>query len=208
MGATWFISDPHFGHKNIINFVDNGGKRIRPFASVEEHDETIIANFNKLVQPKDRVYVMGDVAIGRAHIATVGRLNGRKILVKGNHDIFKLKDYVPYFEDIIACRVYPDHDLIVSHIPVHTGQLEHRFKWNLHGHLHINLVHKTEYHVRNQCDTSDLMEDCVVEEEHVLDGRYINVCLEHTDFKPVSFDDIQKRIGFKSKQYKHEGEAT
>ena len=189
---TWFCSDHHFGHANIIKFTDKpGGKLIRPFASIEEHDETIIANHNALVTPKDRVYFMGDVAINKKFMHMVGRMNGRKKLIKGNHDIFALKDYTPYFEDIVACRVYPDHDLIVSHFPVHPGQLEHRFKWNAHGHLHINEVWR-------DAPPGDGSEE--------LDTRYINLCMEHTEFKPVSMDELLVKMGKEknANQYVHE----
>lgn len=177
MVKTWFISDTHFGHNNITKFTDKNGERIRPFDTVEEHDETIIANHNALVKPEDRVYVMGDVAIGRRHISSVGRLNGRKKLIKGNHDIFKLADYVPYFEDISSYRVYPDSGIIISHIPVHTCQLENRFKINVHGHLHSNIVMGSgKYHPM------------------IPDPRYINVCLEHTKMKPICYDELLAKV--------------
>jgi calcineurin-like phosphoesterase family protein len=166
MSTTWFISDPHFGHSNIITFKDNEGNLIRPFTSIEEHDETIIENVNKVVKSSDRLYIMGDVAMKRVHIATVAKLNGRKKLIKGNHDIYALKDYTPYFEDILACRVYPSHGLLVTHFPVHPGQLEHRFTLNVHGHLHSNVIDDT---------------------------RYRNLCLEHTNFGPVSLEQLIER---------------
>jgi calcineurin-like phosphoesterase family protein len=175
MSRTWLISDPHFGHEGIIKFLDNYGNRIRPFDSIDHHDETIINNHNALVNPEDRVYVMGDVAMARRHIQKVARLNGRKKLIKGNHDIYKLQDYTPYFEDVLAYRIYPGEGLIVSHIPVHECQLEKRFVANIHGHTHINLVPQHG--------------------SKVPDERYINVCLEHTGFKPVLLDDIIKRVG-------------
>lgn len=175
------MSDPHFGHKNIINFTDALGTRIRPFASVEEHDETIIENCNKVVKPEDRLYLLGDIAIGRASIAQVGRLNGRKKLIKGNHDIFKLKDYIPYFDDICAYRFYPEHGIIMSHIPVHTSCLENRFKLNVHGHTHINFIHEVNH---------DLIDPFTGQPAVQRDARYMNVCLEHTKFAPVNFQDI------------------
>lgn len=174
MSNTWFISDPHFGQRNIIKFTDKEGNRIRPFDSVEEHDETIIERVNAKVKPEDRLYVMGDVAMGRKSIHTVSRLNGRKKLIKGNHDIFKLEDYTPHFDDISSYRIYPDSGIIVSHIPVHPSQLEHRFKFNAHGHTHQNLV----YTIHKDKSTT------------TLDQRYINLCLEHTDFGPVSYDEL------------------
>ena len=194
MGATYFLFDPHFQHRNIITFKDNDGNLMRPFASIEEHDETIIANVNALVKPADRLYIGGDVAMKRAGIALVGRLNGRKKLLYGNHDILKIKDYIKYFSDVAAYRVYPAQGIIVSHIPVHPSQLERRFKWNVHGHLHSNIVTK---------DVPKVVEiDCRggpfydIAHEVVPDERYINLCLEHTNFKPVSFDEICEKIGW------------
>jgi len=175
MTDTWFIGDLHFGHRNIITFDDDNGKKIRPFSSIEEHDETLITNINALVRPQDRLYILGDICISRKNIPMVSRLNGRKKLIKGNHDIFKLKDYLPYFDDICAYRTYPEHGIICSHIPVHPQQLEHRFKWNVHGHMHANKVKTGQVIIRN-------------------DERYINVCPEHTFFKPVNFDQILKKI--------------
>jgi calcineurin-like phosphoesterase family protein len=174
MSRTWFASDHHVGHGNIIRFVDSNNQLIRPFKDIDEHDEIIIKNHNDLVAPEDRVYFMGDVVMNRKHLEKVGRMNGRKKLIKGNHDIFKIKEYLKYFEDVVAYRIYPDHGLIVSHIPVHPCQLENRFKTNAHGHLHPNLVLQAG--------------------SKVPDKRYINLCLEHTNFKPVEFHDLLKRI--------------
>ncbi len=173
MPNTWFIGDLHLGHAGMVKFVDNDGKKIRPFDTIEEHDEALIKNFNELVMLQDRVYFMGDVVINRRCLPTLARFNGRKKLIKGNHDIFKLDDYTPYFEDIVAYRFYPKHGLIFSHIPVHTCQLEKRFKFNCHGHLHSNLV---------------------PDKWGKPDDRYLNLCPEHTRFKPVAFDDICVRL--------------
>lgn len=184
MTDTWFIGDLHLGHKNIITFDDNNGKKIRPFKTLEEHDETLIDNINKLVNPKDRLYMLGDVVINRKALPMLSRINGRKKLIKGNHDIFKLKDYTPYFEDISAYRIYKDAGIICSHIPVHTSQLEFRFKLNVHGHTHSNNVQKTvtAYSGIGECD------------DEVDDTRYLNICPEHTDFKPVNFDWLVKTL--------------
>ena len=54
---TFVISDPHFGHKNIINYC-------RPeFSSTEEMDGLIIKNWNKVVNPEDVVFVLGDLGL-------------------------------------------------------------------------------------------------------------------------------------------------
>ena len=177
MSNTWFVGDLHLGHEGMIRFTDKDGKKIRPFATVEEHDETLIQNINKCVNPQDRLYFLGDVVINRKYLPKLARLNGRKKLLCGNHDIFKLEDYTPYFEGIAAYRIYPKMGVIMSHIPIHPNQLEHRFKFNVHGHLHSNLV---------------------LGGKHPLtpDARYINICPEHTKFMPVSMDEIIDRIGF------------
>lgn len=141
------ISDTHFGHKNMLNFKQPNGEPVRAFESVEEMDDYMVAQWNSVVGPKDRVYHLGDVAINRACIKTVARCNGKKILIKGNHDIFKLADYAPYFEDIRAYKVFHTQG-ILSHIPLHPSQLE-RFPVNVHGHLHCHEVGSPNY--RNVC---------------------------------------------------------
>lgn len=172
MSNTWFVGDLHLGHEGMVRFKDKDGKKIRPFKDIQEHDETIIENINALVKPADRLYFLGDVVINRRCLPQIAKINGRKKLVKGNHDIFKLHDYTPYFEDIAAYRIYPNQGIIMSHIPIHTTQLEYRFKWNVHGHLHSNKIHKGKWFWEQE------------------DKRYINICPEHTKFRPVSFDEI------------------
>ncbi len=86
MSNVFFISDLHLGHANILNFTDSQGKRVREFESATEMHETIIERCNKVVKPKDRLYILGDVAIKRGAISLLEAMNGRKVLVKGNHD--------------------------------------------------------------------------------------------------------------------------
>lgn len=135
MSRTFVIADTHFGHAGVCQFQDGEGKPLRPWDAPEEMDEALVDNWNSVVNPADRVYVLGDLAINRRGIATVGRCNGRKVLVKGNHDIFKLKDYLPFFDDIRAYVVQPKNGLIMSHIPIHPQNME-RWKLNIHGHTH------------------------------------------------------------------------
>ena len=181
MSNTWFISDTHFGHANILKFVDANGTALRPvFANVQAMDDEIVARWNERVRPKDRVYHMGDVAMGRQHIQTVARCHGRKVLLRGNHDIFKLKDYSLWFDDVRSYKVYPVHGIIVSHVPIHPSQLEHRFKWNVHGHTHANSVL--------------LHPDRWINGEPHADPRYINLCVEQTAFAPVSFEEVLAMI--------------
>ena len=161
-----FISDPHFGHKNIITFRKDDGSLLRPFSSVEEMDEFMVDKWNGRVRPHDRIYVLGDVAINRKALSILDRLNGRKVLIKGNHDIFKLKEYTPYFKDIRAYKILPKHGIICSHIPIHPESLN-RWKTNLHGHLHSKTLEDT---------------------------RYLNVCMEQLNYTPISLEEILVKL--------------
>jgi len=79
MGAkmnTYMVSDLHFGRTNALKFTREDGSPLRPFATVEEMDETIITNWNSVVRPKDKVIVLGDLVINKKYLPTVARLNG------------------------------------------------------------------------------------------------------------------------------------
>ncbi|MDE6750857.1 MAG: metallophosphoesterase [Lachnospiraceae bacterium] len=79
----WFTSDLHLGHRSAINMCE------RPFETVEEMNETLIWNFNSGVKENDTVYILGDIAYRTPVVEVnrlISRLNGKKILCKGNHD--------------------------------------------------------------------------------------------------------------------------
>ena len=173
----FLISDTHFGHTNTWQkFTLEDGKPLRPFASTEDMDETMVENWNKTVRPQDTVYHLGDVVIARRHLETVKRLNGRKILIRGNHDIFKDRDYYEAgFEQIHGVRVFVDQ-FILSHIPLHPDCVGERFKRNVHGHLHGNRIMWAPKHPK----------------QLVIDPRYLCVCVEQINYTPISFDDVLK----------------
>jgi calcineurin-like phosphoesterase family protein len=171
---VFIVSDTHFGHRNICNFTHPNGEKIRPFSCMEEHDEALVERWNAIVKPSDKVYHLGDVCISRKSLAILGRLSGEKILIRGNHDIFQLSDYTPYFKDIRACHVL--NGCVLSHFPVHTSQLE-RFGCNIHGHTHAN-------HVKRKSEIGGMEKD----------PSYINVCVEHTDYAPILLEEVFKRI--------------
>jgi calcineurin-like phosphoesterase family protein len=148
-------------------------------------DETMIDRWNAKVKPTDTVYHLGDVVINQKSLHLVSRLNGRKILVRGNHDIFKDKQYTDVgFEQIHGVRVFVDK-FILSHIPLHPDCVTERFKVNVHGHLHANEI-KMPWGVnadRNEIIYADFP-----------DPRYLCVCVEQTDFTPLHFDEVEERI--------------
>jgi calcineurin-like phosphoesterase family protein len=183
MPAVWLVSDTHFGHeKTCTVFKRADGSPLRPFASAEEMDEYMIKAWNERVRPNDKVYHLGDVVINRKSLSVLGRLNGDKVLIKGNHDIFKLEDYTQYFRDVRGYHVM--NGLILSHVPVHTDSLA-RFGANVHGHLHAHRVRRPQ-------GVDARTGDVLYSEE--IDPRYHCVCVEQTDFAPILLEDVFKRI--------------
>ena len=188
-GNRFLISDTHFGHTNTWEkFTLEDGSPLRPFTSTEEMDETMVDNWNKTVRPQDTVYHLGDVVIARRNLETVKRLNGRKILIRGNHDIFKDKDYYEAgFEQIHGVRVFVDQ-FILSHIPLHPDCVGERFKRNVHGHLHGNRIMRLSVF---QGINVDLDTFGKTYQTYEIDPRYLCVCVEQINFTPVSFDEVE-----------------
>lgn len=171
MKNYWLMSDPHFGHHNVACvFKDSEGKPVRPYSSADEMDEHIIEVCNSKVKYNDTLYVMGDVAIAKKHIQKIARINCRKVLIKGNHDIFKIEDYLTYFDDVRACVVRHADGLIFSHIPLHTSQLA-RFPVCVHGHTHQNIVEADAATPKQFIKYDDRT-------KKMMDIRYLNVCIE------------------------------
>jgi calcineurin-like phosphoesterase family protein len=174
MPAVFLVSDTHFGHAGVCRFMRNDGvTKLRPWDNPEDMDEAMVKAWNERVRPNDKVYHLGDVVINRRALATMARLNGDKVLIRGNHDIFRDDEYRKYFRELRAYHVM--NGMILSHIPIHSESLG-RFGTNIHGHLHSNRV-MTE-----------------VWGEYKIDVRYHCVCVEQTDFAPILFEDVIKRI--------------
>jgi len=183
MPTTFVISDTHFGHeKTCTVFKREDGSPLRPFASAEEMDETMVERWNAKVRPNDKVYHLGDVVINRKSLHIMHRLNGDKVLIKGNHDIFKLSDYTEHFRDIRAYHVL--NGMIFSHVPVHEESLA-RFGCNIHGHLHANRVKKFR--------GTDSKTGAILYSDKI-DPRYFCACVEHIDFAPISLEEVSERI--------------
>jgi calcineurin-like phosphoesterase family protein len=170
MPSVFLVSDTHFGHAGVCRFLRDDGTKLRPWTDPNEMDEAMVKAWNERVKPNDKVYHLGDVVINRKALNILHRLNGDKVLIRGNHDIFKLSDYTEHFRDIRGYHVM--NGMILSHIPLHEESLG-RFGVNIHGHLHAGRVK-----IGNHIDT-----------------RYHCVCVEQTpDFAPILFEDVIKRI--------------
>lgn len=184
MPATFLVSDTHFGHMGVCRFMRaDGFTKLRPWDSPEEMDEAMIKAWNERVRPTDKVYHLGDVVINRRALPTLARLNGDKVLIRGNHDIFRDEEYRRYFRELRAYHVMDG--MIFSHIPLHVDSLG-RFGVNVHGHTHANRVKKAR---GVDARTGEILYS---DEDDV---RYHCVCVEQTpDFAPILLEDVKKRI--------------
>jgi len=184
MPAVFLVSDTHFGHAGVCRFTHpETGAKLRPWTDPAEMDEAMIQAWNERVRPQDKVYHLGDVVINRKALKTLGRLNGDKVLIRGNHDIFPDVEYREYFRELRAYHVMDG--MILSHIPLHEASLG-RFGVNIHGHLHGSRVRRPRGVNAQSGETQYSTE---------IDVRYHCVCVEQTpDFAPILFEDVIKRI--------------
>ena len=170
MANIFLISDTHFNHANCLNFKRYDGTPLRPgFTDVNHMDETLIVNWNSVVKPNDKIYHLGDIAMCNStkFDAVMSRLNGQKILVKGNHDEAKIGSYIKWFKDIRgSCQL---DRCILTHIPIHEESLS-RWELNVHGHLHANSVMK----------------------DGKKDPRYFCVSVEQINYTPIAFEEIRR----------------
>lgn len=168
MTRVFFTSDLHLGHQKVLKFQDDEGNLTRNFTTIEEHDACICDNWVSLVENEDKIFVLGDVAFTLDGLELLRKLPGRKYLIRGNHDIFSLRDYSYVFEDIYGLYYYKGRGktkLWLSHAPIHPQEL--RGRCNVHGHLHHKIV---------------------------PNATYLNVCLEYTDFRPISLETVKSLI--------------
>lgn len=140
MKNPFFIADPHFGHKGVINFLAT--KPFRPFETIEEHNQELVKRWNSVVTKNDTVWVVGDFCFGKANLSIANELNGYKKLVLGNHDMYASCDYLKYFNKLYGAVEFDN--CIITHIPVHPDQFN-RYKMNIHGHLHAGAIDDYRY---------------------------------------------------------------
>jgi calcineurin-like phosphoesterase family protein len=168
----WFSSDLHLGHENLI--IRAG----RPFSNVEEMDRVIIENWNNLIKPTDRVFIIGDLAWGsrRRVIDYLKVLSGRKHLLKGNHDhhkVFKgetLK-YLEWMKEYYELKINDAEmdvvqEIMLFHYPIGSWNKMHHGSWQLHGHSHGSYP----------------------QSDHL--AQY-DVSVDVNDWKPVSYEQIK-----------------
>lgn len=180
MSKTYFWSDPHFCHKNIIKYCkrpwysecDENGCPMPSDADVVRMNEDLIQRFNAIVKPNDIVWCLGDFAFaGKCNVAKcLSRLNGDIRLVKGNHDKQSNQFYLDAgFKWVYDHPVIINDFIILSHEPL--GWLNSDMPYvNLFGHVHNQTLYK-----------------------HFTSNTY-NCCVEMNDYKPVSWKHIENHF--------------
>lgn len=166
----YYTSDIHFNHKKIIESCN------RPFKDIDEMNESLIGNWNVRVKKEDTVYYLGDFAIVKNNkdvqniIDLVRRLNGRKILIQGNHDsrLVKNIEFSEMFEEISIYKKINDNGryVILMHYPIESWERSYYGSYHIHGHTHNNCINN----IKNR----------------------FNAGVDVNDYKPVTLDELIK----------------
>ena len=177
---SWFTSDTHFGHENVIRYSN------RPYKDKHEMDESIIANWNAKVQPNDNVYHIGDVFFCKKDraIQILSRLNGRITLIMGNHDkaIRRDQDFINRFFNVVDYLelTIEGQKMVLSHYPMMTWNGSGRGSWMLHGHCHGNLKYPFEAKIHDVgIDPNNYFPLSFPDLKRILDKKAISVIDHH-----------------------------
>lgn len=191
----FFTSDQHFGHESIIRFAN------RPHSSLEEMDDDMIRKWNNVVPQDGLTFVLGDIGFcdKKRIIEIYSKLNGRKILIRGNHDTnytdSVLHSIFDEIHDLIYTRIKDEETskyiyMVLCHYPMFDWQGSFKGAWQLFGHIHTRVL--TEF------DTLKTK----------LFASQYDVGVDNNNFEPVSFkrlkeimDDQSKMTTFKSTNY-------
>jgi len=177
----WFTSDIHFNHKNIIKYCQ------RPWETVDEMNEALIANWNSVVKKDDTVFILGDIGFGSVTktVELVSRLNGHKILLPGNHDreFIHKEEVRALFDDILplAYIKIEEFHIYLCHFPflcfdgAYSGE---KATWQLFGHCHSK---KGSFGL----DSQRLI--------HCYPTQY-DVGVDNNNYFPISFETVKEKI--------------
>ena len=151
--STFFISDLHLGHENMAIR--------RGFSCADEMNDHIIKCWNSVITKRDLVYILGDVTMEKVRdYPILLQLRGAKTVVLGNHDEPQhARELLKYVNKVAGMIDYKGNS-ILTHCPIHPSQLDYRYSYNIHGHVHENSLD---------------------------DPRYINVSCEVVDYTPVEY---------------------
>lgn len=164
MKNIYLISDTHFGQRFAVKFSN------RPFKNIIEMHRALITNWNDNVDKDDIVIILGDFFAGSKIFSNflLRKLNGEKILIKGNHDYkFRYKKLL----ETRRIKIYNKmefsvlgHSFLLTHKPIKNIPNE---TFNIHGHHHRKLL-----------------------PTKLEQSKYFNVAVDHIDYKPISIKEI------------------
>lgn len=170
----YVISDNHWNHEEIIKYCN------RDFKDVKEMNETMIKRWNSIVKPNDMVINLGDIIFtkgdSRRIVKTLNKLNGRKILIKGNHDRKSYSWYMYNGFDFVAERAIwrlNGKKILFVHDPRSISYRDYRTcNVILHGHLHDKGLFVKK---RKQC-------------------RIVNLSVEQINYKPMNLTSLLNKL--------------
>jgi calcineurin-like phosphoesterase family protein len=168
---TFFISDPHFDHVNILRYAN------RPFRSVEEMNDTILRRYNEVVRDDSLVFFLGDMAFGRGSRTPkwwLSQLRGHIIYIKGSHDhgirpTNTVDCHDVYVLDTGAGKVLLTHEPSQAHDRFRKEQVKMEWEWMIHGHTHDTRLINVQ-------------------------RRSVCVCVEAINYRPISLQQIREAI--------------
>jgi calcineurin-like phosphoesterase family protein len=196
--GLFLTADHHFGHLKICEMAN------RPFSSVEEMNETLVANHNSIVHPEDSVVFLGDVAMGKLSdtLPLVAQMNCYKTLVLGNHDrpsrLYHHKsqekrenwllEYQKYFANIVESAnlfqpVWDDRALVLlNHLPYRDDSfVDHAYEGRFKEYQPVN-------------DGKTILIHGHVHGAWKQRGRQINVGVDAWNYKPVSLYQLSQLV--------------
>jgi calcineurin-like phosphoesterase family protein len=162
--ATWFTSDTHFSHANVIKYCN------RPFTTVEEMDAAMVLRWNEVVGQKDTVWHLGDFSLRNSAVAVkfLERLNGQVHLIWGNHDSNQVRKLPRWASSQVYAEITLDGTrLVLFHYAMKVWNRCHHGALHFYGHSHNDLPG---------------------------DSASCDVGVDAWDFRPVSLTQIRKRL--------------
>jgi len=172
-----FIGCLHLNHKWMAQH--------RGFQDEFYHDEKLIDTWNSVINKKDLTYILGDVTMEENdHYYMLDRLNGRKIVVLGNHDLPKhVRELLNYVESVAGMVDYKGFCL--THAPIHVSEIG-SYRGNIHAHIHENIL--ADFEVNRMY--SDKEDNPII----FTKGKYYNVDAKLIEFKPKTIEELLNGI--------------
>lgn len=204
----FFSSDLHIGHRNILKYSPVRAKIVGSNEDVEKHDRILIKRWNSIVRPEDIVIIAGDIKLcGNIRAREcIAQLHGKKILVRGNHDLSASKmmrlgfDWVcdEMHVNIGGTRV------LISHYPYRLSTMKYYY-YKTKQLFYKKEVYDFRKMHRRPIDTGMILLHGHTHQEDKVRGRMIHVGLDSWNMFPVSQDVILKHINIIKKKEKVRG---